>query len=268
MPSSVNRAPKRAPQAIIHIQYYEKTIMMNRIFPMTIVACLLCAFSLNAQDRYEHGDYYYGFKAGVNYASINEIKSTIIRPFFPEDTYTTAEKSRFGYSGGLFFYYRFENESALAIQPEVTYGTQGGGFEYTDVDDLEYSINFKYQYLHVGTFLKVYPFNEYKGGFHLAIGPQLSFNIENDKLTYKSNKPDLGPDLQIQQNLRDVLKGETIFAVGLGAGYEFPFGMNIEARYYYGLSDVIETQANGYNFIENTNRSQAFQLTLGWAIPF
>lgn len=245
---------------------------MDKRLLLTVLICMLGISFASAQYnkknyRYAHDTYYYGFKGGANYAYIDDIKTTIIRPFFPEDTYSTTVTPSIGYSGGLFFYYRF-TDSSLGIQPEITYGMQGGNFEYTDVDELNYLIEFKYQYLHLGTFLKIYPFNEDYGGFHLAIGPQLSFNMENDKIAYSSNKPDLGPDLQIQQNLRDVLKGENVFAAGFGIGYEFRFGLNVEARYYYGVSDVIETQANGYNFIENTNRSQAVQFTMGWAIPF
>jgi len=51
-------------------------------------------------------------------------------------------------------------------------------------------------------------------------------------------------------------------------GYDFNFGLMVEARYVLGLSDVIETRANGFNFIENVNRGSGFQVTLGWAIKF
>ena len=42
----------------------------------------------------------------------------------------------------------------------------------------------------------------------------------------------------------------------------------LEARYILGLSDVLKTRANGFNFIENSNRSSGFQITLGWLIEF
>ena len=148
------------------------------------------------------------------------------------------------------------------------YSQQHSQFKYDDIDELVYQIDFKYQYLGLSTFLKLYPLSDNAGGLHIAVGPQLNFNLSNERIFYDSNRPDIGPNLQIQQNLRDVLKGETVFSLGFGLGYEFPFGVNIEARYYLGLADVIETQANGYFFIENDNRSQVIELTVGYAIPF
>ena len=244
-----------------------------------LVALLLCAFckleaqfkrtkfQRNKSGKFKSEVYYYGFKGGVNYGTIDDIRTTIIRPFFPEETYSTQSEGLIGYSGGLFFYFRFL-ESSVAIQPEITYSIQGGRFKYNDIDDLAYQIDFNYQYLNLGTFLKIYPFSRDNGGFHFSGGPRLSFNMANEKIDYQSNRPDIGPDLQIQQNLRDVLKGDTLFSIGMGIGYDFSFGMSLEARYFLGVSDVIETQANGYNFIENDNRSNAVQVTLGYVIPF
>ncbi|MCD4698254.1 MAG: hypothetical protein K8S16_18670, partial [Bacteroidales bacterium] len=77
-----------------------------------------------------------------------------------------------------------------------------------------------------------------------------------------------GPDIRIQQQMRDVLKGRNNFCVGISTGYDFPFGLSIDARFYYGVSDVMETEVNNFNFIENNNSSQTFQITLGYAIPY
>jgi len=225
------------------------------------------AIACYAQEAYSPNYYYYGFKGGATYHQIDEIATTIIPPFFGEDTYRTEVMPQAGYAGGIFFYYRF-GEGALAIQPEITYGTLSSRFKYEDIDELTYQIDFDYQYLHLGTFLKIYPFNKDGGGLHIALGPQLSFNTSNEKIHYDSNRPDIGPNLQIQQNLRNVLKGETLFSAGLGLGYEFKFGLQVEARYHHGLSDAIETQANGYFFIENDNRTKTVQVMLGYAIPF
>ncbi|MEM9260707.1 MAG: hypothetical protein AAGA62_13745, partial [Bacteroidota bacterium] len=115
-----------------------------------------------------------------------------------------------------------------------------------------------------GGLVKVYP----GGGLHFGTGAQVAFNVATDKLKYTSNMPELGPDLQIQQSLREVLVGSNDINVLLQAGYDFHFGLMVEARYVLGLSDVLETRANGFNFIETTNRSSGFQVTLGWLIEF
>jgi hypothetical protein len=112
--------------------------------------------------------------------------------------------------------------------------------------------------------VKVYP----AGGLFVGIGPQIGLNINNTNLTYESNMPELGPDLQIQQSLREVLKGKSDFSILAAFGYEFEMGLSLDARYRLGLTDVIETQSNGFNFIENKNWSHGFQFNVGFAIPF
>jgi len=232
---------------------------MRKICCILILVCT--TLSLNAQPIDD--EYFYGFKAGANYYSISDIATTIIPSVFSTETYSTQTKPRIGFVGGAFFYHRFPR-SRTAIQPEILFAMQGSNFNYTDINDLDYQISFKYQYLNVGVLLKVYPF----AGFHFAAGPQIGFNIANTNIDYRSNMPDLGPDLQIQQSLREVLKGETDLNVNLGIGYDFDFGLCIEARYSLGVKDVIETLANGYNFIENNNKTSGYQITVGWLIPF
>ena len=67
-------------------------------------------FDLSAQnqkDRFDFGQYYYGFKGGVNYTRIEDIRATIIPPFFSEETFNTEIVPQMGYSGGIFFYSSF-----------------------------------------------------------------------------------------------------------------------------------------------------------------
>jgi hypothetical protein len=229
----------------------------------TYCTCLLLLGALSLFAQPIDDEYFYGFKAGANYYSIDEIATTIIPPVFAAETYTVETTPRLGFVGGFYFYHRFPR-SRTAIQPEILFATQGSDFNYTDINDLDYKISFKYQYVNLGVLLKVYPF----AGFHFAAGPQVGFNVANTNIDYRSNRPDLGPDLQIQQSLREVLKGETDINVNLGLGYDFDFGLCIEARYSLGVKDVIETLANGFNFIENSNKTKGYQVTVGWIIPF
>lgn len=224
-------------------------------------ALALCFVQLFAQ--LEDDQFYWGFRAGATYSAIQDVSTTIIPPVFPETSYSVETEPRFGFVGGMYFYYRFRN-TRIAIQPEITYAQEGSNFKYNDIEGLEYNIAFNYQYLNFATLVKLYPV----GGLHVAVGPQLGFNFENTNLDYTSNMPDLGPDLQITQSLREVLKGESNLSVVLGVGYDFPFGLTVEGRYNLGTKDVIETLANGYNFIENKNKTTVYQVVIGWLIPF
>lgn len=227
----------------------------------TLLLALGLAANLGAQP--EQDVWFYGFKAGITQHRINNIDITIIPDVFSEETYQTEHLPRLGFAGGLVFYHRFY-KSRFAVQPEILFASRGGDFHYTDVRDLDYTVSFNYQYVNLGALAKVYP----AGGLHFGLGAQVAFNVSEDKLTYTSNMPELGPDLQIQQSLREVLVGSNDINLLGQVGYDFHFGLMVEARYVLGLSDVIETRANGFNFIENVNRGSGFQVTLGWLIEF
>ena len=230
------------------------------------VLTMLLSLLLSSQILYsqmEDGEFYYGFKAGVIYSGIDDISTTIIPSFFPENTYTTSLANRLGFAGSFFIHHRFEN-SKLAIQPELSYSQGGGDFLYSDVEGLDYTIAFKYSYFDIAPILKI----NLAGGFHFDVGPRISFALEENNLTYVSNQPELGPDLQIQQSLREVLKARNNFNILLGVGYDLPMGLMVNFEYHLGLSDVIETQANGFYFIENKNSSSSYQFSVAYAIPF
>lgn len=226
-----------------------------------LLLALGLAANLGAQP--EHDTWFYGFKAGVTRHQINDVQTTIIPDVFSEDTYQTENLPQLGFAGGLFFYHRFY-KSRLAVQPEILFASRGGDFHYTDNRDLDYTMQFSYQYLSLGSLVKVYP----AAGINFGMGAQVAFNVAPDQLKYTSNMPELGPDLQIQQSLREVLTGRNDINLIGQVGYDFNFGLQLEARYVLGLSDVLETRANGFNFIENANRGSGFQLTLGWLIEF
>ncbi|MCB0599794.1 MAG: PorT family protein [Saprospiraceae bacterium] len=235
---------------------------------LLVLLIMLSASSLMAQLIDAEGSYF-GLKGGVTYSGIDEIKTTIIRPVFPEETYSTQLQNQWGGTAGLFFYMQFEN-TFVAIQPEILYSMSGGTFNYNDVNGLHYTMAFNYQYINLVPYFKIYPLSQLSDGLagvHIGVGPQLGINITSNSIRYTSNSEVIGQDLQIQQNLREVLKGKPAFSIALGLGIEWQ-NFLLEGRYQLGLSDVIETQANGYNFIENPNRNMAFMITLGYAIPF
>jgi Outer membrane protein beta-barrel domain len=229
-----------------------------------IFTFLLGLITWTVQAQLPEETWHLGFKGGAAYSRVADLSTTIIRPGVFRG-FSTEDQYRLGFVGGVFIHRRLAN-SFVAIQPEITYSMQGGGYDYTDSLGLNYGVDFNYQYINTGLLFKVYPV----AGLHLMFGAQVGFNIANNKILYTSNQPELGPDLQIQQGLREVLRGSTDFNLPLGIGYEFgeDFPLVIEARFNLGLGDILQTQANGFGFIETPNKSRAFLLSLGWAIPF
>lgn len=103
----------------------------------------------------------------------------------------------------------------FAVQPEIVYSAQGG----KDGD-----FKFRMNYINVPV-LAQYMFDN---GFRLQTGPQLGF------LT--SAKTKLG-DVEI--DVKDDVKS-TDFSWAFGAGYLFPQGIGIDARYNLGINNVSE----------------------------
>jgi len=233
---------------------------LTRHFFLSFFFLIFCG-SVYAQ--LEEEEFYYGFNVGINSSSIQEIQTTIIRPVFPTETYSTSSNNLLGFTAGAFVYYKFK-KSKFAIQPEINYVKQGGVFHYEDIEDLTYDIQFNYSYINIAPIVKFYTVH----GLYASAGAQLGIILDRSDLTYTSNMPEVGPDLQIQQSLREVLKGNNQAAIILGVGYDTPFGLNLNVRWIYSISDAVETLANGYYFIENKNPSQSIQFTVGYHIPF
>ena len=231
------------------------------ILCMSFTFFILSSNELTAQ--LEETEFYYGFHAGATYSSINEIQTSLIRPIFPTESFNAVHLRNLGFTAGASVYYRFK-KSKFAIQPEIAYSDLGGRFYYEDIEDFNYTIDFTYNYLSIFPKVKYY----LAGGLNLTVAPQLNLVINKSRLTYVSNQPDVGPDLQIQQSLRQVLKGNSIASFSAGIGYDLPMGLYTHFSYILGISDSIETLANGFYFIENVNRVSAYKFTIGYHIPF
>ncbi len=237
--------------------------MPKQLFPKLVFLTIFIASSLQLTAQLKEKKFYYGFTAGATFSTLSEVQTTIIRPIFPVDTYETKNVPSTGVTTGMFVYYKFP-KSKFAIQPQINFASQGGIFHYEDVEDLMYDIHFNYNYLNLSPLIKFYTVH----GLFLTGGPQIGIIINRSALNYSSNQPELGPDLQIQQSLREVLKGNHNTSIIIGGGYDAPFGLSINAHWVYGLSDAVETLANGFYFIENKNVSNSFHITLGYHIPF
>lgn len=236
-------------------------LLKKQLLLFTIFLCFICQEKLSAQ--FEDTEFYYGFFAGVSKSKLQDVQTSLIRPIFPEETYKTAENERLGVVLGAFVHYRFK-DSKFAIEPQILYQDGGGAFHYEDVNELSYDIEFRYAHLKIAPVIKYYLMH---GGF-IQLGPELGLIIDRSNLKYISNQPEIGPDLQIQQSLSEVLKGNHNVSFMLGGGYDTPMGLGVDFKYHFGISDALETLANGFYFIENKNIQHTVSISLSYAIPF
>jgi hypothetical protein len=148
---------------------------------------------------------HFGVKAGVNLSSV-EIDNG--------DDYN----SKAGiHVGGLAHIHISQH---FALQPELIYSMQGGKDE--DDDDVKLKLN----YINIPLLAQYMTLD----GFRLQTGPQIGF------LT--SAKSKVG---DVERSVKDDLSSVD-FSWTFGAGYLFPSGFGVDARYNHGISNISDDE--------------------------
>ncbi|HEX7903125.1 MAG TPA: porin family protein [Chitinophagaceae bacterium] len=145
---------------------------------------------------------HFGIKAGANFSTVDVSNGT---------DYDT----KVGFHAGGLAHIHVSRH--FAIQPELMYSTQGG-----KVGDFKLKLN----YINLPVLVQ-YMIND---GFRLQTGPQIGF-----RTSAKSELGDVTIDRKSEYKSVD-------FAWTFGAGYLFPEGIGIDARYNLGISDITETE--------------------------
>jgi hypothetical protein len=188
---------------------------------LLIFALFITTSALFAQDVA------FGIKGGLNLSSL-KIDD-------PEATYN----ARTGFHAGFFLRGKFDK---VGIQPEFLLYTQKGEFSgpaYTGEEN--------FSYITVPVLVKFYPLS----GLNIHAGPQFGFLIDGDRTT---NVQILGT---IKEDIKDEYKSTDI-AISVGAGWDFGFGLSIDARYNIGVQDINEAEEG------ETTKSRVFLVSLGW----
>lgn len=239
---------------------------MKKLLLLLIISFIFQQFSY-AQYRKQIT---YGFYAGANYSKMTNLQDV----FIPNNIYRgfeTNEEATFGAMAGFFLNWKYE-EQKVSLQPEIFYSQQSTRFNYNDIKGLNYAIDFKFNYVNVGLLFKYYPIE----GLYIGAGPYVALNVTSNSITYTSNGAQIAaetglyfePDIVQQKFLKESLQGKNYFQTLFGAGYEFNNGIVVGFKYHLGLSDALETKENGFRFIENKNKTNAFSLTVGYSFDF
>lgn len=152
-----------------------------------------------------------GLKGGLNFSSLNTSASV-----------AQNYNNRTGYHAGI---YAMLKLTKFAIQPEIVFSKQGQNFSVSSSSNLSSS----YDYINIPIMIKFY----LVGGLNLQAGPQFGFlaSASGDLINKTTGAISSG------QDLKDYVKSSDV-SIGVGAGWDFPFGLNITARYNAGLSDI------------------------------
>lgn len=133
------------------------------------------------------------------------------------------------------------------LQPEILYSSQGGTSNSTEYSDV--NIN----YLSIGIPNKFYigP----NSSFHFIVGLSLDFNIDNSFISLTNGNSDFD------------ISPLDISVLG-GVGYEFGFGLLLEARYkqgttstdFFGQEDLYENDGSNLNTVIQIGVAYKFKI--------
>jgi len=162
-----------------------------------------------------------GAKGGLNFANIDA------------SNLGTTYDNRTGYHFGAFSLFKF---SKIGIQPEIIFSEQGSNVKNIDTGNAEAN----FSYINIPVILKLY----LVGGLNLQAGPQFGFLSM----------------AEIDDNsVKDFVKSSDV-SLGLGAGWDFPFGLSLDLRYNLGLSD------NNDGFNTDQLKNQVWQVSAGFKL--
>ncbi len=133
-----------------------------------------------------------------------------------------------GFQAGVFGGIKFSDK--LGIQADLLYSQQGAEFDAGEFD---------LSYVNVPVVLKYYVVQ----GLNIQAGPQFGFIVDD----------------KISSVLGDIYDAEKADVSGIvGAGYDFPFGIRLDARYNFGFTEVVKE--DGFN-----GKNQVFSIALGYS---
>ncbi len=214
---------------------------MKLLKTFLVVGCFfLLSHQSSAQARID-----LGLKGGLNFSSINASASAV-------QNY----KGRTGYHVGAYVLVKI---AKFGIQPEVIFSKQGQTYSFPGNSNLQSN----FDYINIPIMLKLY----LAAGLNLQAGPQFGFlaNSKGDLFNSGTSTVSTG------QNLNNFVKSSDV-SLGLGVGWDLPFGLNLTARYNLGLSDINKYTGGSipgqYTSSLGTSqaKNQVFQFSVGYRL--
>lgn len=171
-----------------------------------------------------HSQTYFGVKVGANYTSFRgELDSISYKPSF--------------HVGGVA---EIRINDSFSFQPEILYSVQG----YQSKDDA--SLKSNYNYLQVPLMLKYFV----KDLVTLDAGPQIGYLITTTQTN--GYEEIIGDQKEISNSLD--------YGFNLGVSYEMDSGIFLQARYNFGLANVLKKELNtkAYNSVIQVSMGYKF----------
>jgi len=179
-----------------------------------------------------------GIKAGPNFAKIDTKAS-------PGENY----KNRAGFHGGAFLLLK---AGKIGVQPEVIFSQQGSKVQ---INSQNFESNFSY--VNIPIMLKLYTV----AGINIQAGPQFGFVTNAESPIPIEDQ--LNPGSYKLEDVKSKAKSSD-FTLGLGLGWDLPFGLTIDARYNLGLSKIYDEAPSPQQTDDAKN--QVIQVSVGYKL--
>jgi hypothetical protein len=176
--------------------------MKNLKFIFTLFVFSALAYAAQAQAQFA-----VGIKGGPNFAKLDANAGAY-------DNY----KNRTGFHGGAFALIKL---TKVGIQPEVIFSKQGSKYQFNSQD-----LESNFDYINIPIILKLYTV----AGINIQAGPQFGF-LSKGEVEQVVNGTKTVTDAKNLYKNSDV-------SLALGAGWDLPFGLTLDARYNLGLSKI------------------------------
>ncbi len=199
---------------------------MNKIKTSIFVVLLIAGASQLASAQ---AQFAVGIKGGLNFANLDVSQSA-----------GANYDNRTGYHAGAFALMKF---GFIGIQPELIFSKQGTKYSFNGGKG-----EANYDYINIPVMAKFYlPL-----GLNLQAGPQFGF------LSKAQIEQTVG-NIKTTTDAKDESKNVDV-AVGVGAGWDLPFGLTVDARYNIGVSKVNDDQGSG------DVKNRVFQVSVGYKL--
>lgn len=234
-------------------------------FIILFAAFVLACASATAQYK---SDATYGVKVGAGVSKMSGIPKTLVSEGYYSG-YSFTEDFRPSFSASIFLSYRIPH-SPIGLEGRISYDALNSRTTYSDIENFTYTIDAKFLTIGASAHIKGYAFK----GLYLSAGIGYGWNITKDIFSYTSNSSEIDwgyfyvpSDEETANELAEAFPANGNVYLPLALGYEFSMGMNVEAFYRHGLSDVITTHPNRHDFGETDNRLNSFGMLVGWGLP-
>lgn len=198
-----------------------------------LITCLVAGISLAGMKAgFSQAQLAIGVKGGLNFANVSA-----------DSQFGEQYKSRTGFHAGAFGLIKL---TKIGIQPEIIFSQQGSKIEFNSEE-----LTSNFSYVNIPILLKLYTV----AGINLQAGPQFGFVTSAKQETF-----DEFGDITTE-DVKDQIKGSDI-SIGLGLGWDLPFGLTLDARYNLGLSKINEDAPSASDKAKN----QVIQVSVGYKL--